>query len=241
MKICIAQIKSIPGDIHQNIDIHKKYVDLAVSFGADAIFFPELSLTGYEPTLAKKLAINLDDKRLNLFQKISDSNQVVIGMGAPTRHRNGICISMIILQPNLKRHLYSKQYLHDDEATYFVSGNKSSLLTIRNQKFAMAICYEISVPAHCKTAYENGANIYLACVAKFTTGIDEAIKRLSHISDKYSMTVLMANSIGVADEQECAGKSSVWNNRGALLAQLDGSHEGILILDTQTQMVSEII
>ncbi len=58
MKICIAQVKSVPVDIQQNIENHKKWINLGVSFGADAIFFPELSLTGYEPALSKKLAIN---------------------------------------------------------------------------------------------------------------------------------------------------------------------------------------
>lgn len=241
MKICIAQVKPVTGDIRQNIDIHKKCIDLAISFGANAIFFPELSLTGYEPTLAKKLAINLDDKRLTVFQKVSDANHVTIGVGAPTKHRNGICISMVIFQPNLKRRLYSKQYLHKDEETYFVSGNKSPILTVEDQKIAIAICYEISVPAHCKTTYESGANIYLASVAKFAPGIDEAIDRLSQVADKYSMTVLMANCVGMADGQECAGKSSVWNDRGMLLAQLKDSNEGLLILDTQTQMTSEIV
>lgn len=241
MKICIAQVKPVTGDIRENIDIHKKCIDLAISFGANAIFFPELSLTGYEPTLAKKLAINLDDKRLTVFQKVSDANHVTIGVGAPTKHRNGICISMVIFQPNLKRRLYSKQYLHKDEETYFVSGNKSPILTVEDQKIAIAICYEISVPAHCKTTYESGANIYLASVAKFAPGIDEAIDRLSQVADKYSMTVLMANCVGMADGQECAGKSSVWNDRGMLLAQLKDSNEGLLILDTQTQMTSEIV
>lgn len=241
MKICVAQVKPNTGNLRQNIAIHKKYVDLAVSFGANAIFFPELSLTGYEPTLAKELAIHQGDKRLNVFQKISDANKITIGIGAPTKHREGICISMIVFQPHRPRRLYSKQYLHEDEEPYFVSGLKSPLLAIGDQKIAIAICYEISIPAHCKNAYENGANIYLASVAKFTNGIDMALDRLSQIADKYSMTVLMANCIGIAEGQECAGKSSVWNDRGTLLAQLNESTEGILILDTRTQVTSEIL
>ena len=240
MKICVVQIKPITGDIPQNIDIHKKYVDLAVSFGADAIFFPELSLTGYEPKLAKKLAINLDDKRLQIFQQVSDSDQITIGVGAPTRHRSGICISMIVFQPNQKRWLYSKQYLHEDEKPFFVSGNKSPILRIKNQKIAIAICYEISVPAHCRAAYESGANIYLVSVAKSKTGVDTAMKRLSQIAENDSMTVLMANCIGLADGSECTGNSSVWNDRGTLLTQLDNSSEGMILLNTQTEVTSEI-
>lgn len=241
MKICVSQIKSIPGDIQQNIATHKKYVKLAVSFGADAIFFPELSLTGYEPTLAKDLAINQGNRRLNLFKKISDSSNIIIGIGAPTKHADGICISMVIFQPNQARRLYSKQFLHEDETPYFIRGNRSPLLTIGDQKIAIALCHEISIPAHCKNAYEKGANIYVASVAKYVTGIESALDRLSQIADKYSITVLMANCIGTADGKQWAGKSSVWNDRGTIIAQLGDSHEGMLILDTQTQMTSEIL
>lgn len=241
MKICIAQIKPIAGDIRQNIDTHKEYVDIAASFGGNAIFFPELSLSGYEPTLSNKLAINLNDKRLDIFRNISDTNKITIGIGAPTKHKEGTCISMVIFQPNKPRRLYSKQYLHEDEESYFVAGSKSPLLRVGDQKIAIAICYEISIPAHCKNAYENGANIYLASAVKFTNGIDNALNRLSHIADKYSMAVLMANCTGTADGQECAGRSSIWNDRGTLLAQLNDSHEGILTLDTHTEITSEIL
>ena len=240
MKICVAQVQSVTGDILQNIRNHTEYINLAVSLGTDAIFFPELSLTGYMPALAKKLAITLDDKRLNVFQKISDTSRIIIGAGAPTQHQDGICISMIIFQPDQPRRLYSKQYLHKDEEPYFVSGNKSPLLRIGDQKIAIAICYEISVPAHCKTAYSNGAHIYIASVAKTRSGIDKALDRLNQISNKYSMTVLMANSVGKADGEDGSGKSSVWNDRGALIAQLNDSNEGLLILETDTEIATVI-
>lgn len=241
MKICVAQVKPVTGDILQNIREHIKYVKLAISLGADAIFFPELSLTGYEPTLAKALAISQNDKKLLAFQEISDSAKIIIGVGAPTRYRDGICISMMVFQPNLPCHTYSKQYLHEDEEQYFVAGKESSLLQFRDHKIAIAICYEILVPAHCKHAFEKGATIYLVSAAKYRDGIEKAIQRLSQISDQYSIPVLMTNSIGLADGQECAGTSSVWNNRGMLLAQLNDTNEGLLILDTETEITSEII
>lgn len=64
MKICAAQTRPFKGDIQKNIDTHKKLINLAVSNGADLIFFPELSLTGYEPKLSKELATIQADSRL---------------------------------------------------------------------------------------------------------------------------------------------------------------------------------
>ncbi len=49
MKISIALTKPIKGDIEANIETHKRFINLAVSNGANAIFFPELSITVYEP------------------------------------------------------------------------------------------------------------------------------------------------------------------------------------------------
>ena len=53
MKICIAQTKPVKGNISSNIEAHIGFIERALTFGTEAIFFPELSLTGYEPELAK--------------------------------------------------------------------------------------------------------------------------------------------------------------------------------------------
>ena len=93
MKIAIAQTRPVKGDIEANISGHKKLISVAIGEGADAIFFPELSLTGYEPGLANQLAIDADDSRLNVFQDISDKNNITICVGMPTRGTNGILIT----------------------------------------------------------------------------------------------------------------------------------------------------
>jgi len=98
MKICITQTEPIKGDINRNIEKHLQFIERAIKSKADAIIFPELSLTGYEPELAKNLATDINDQRLDVFQKISDDNQILIGVGLPTKIGNGTCISMLIFQ-----------------------------------------------------------------------------------------------------------------------------------------------
>lgn len=122
MKICVAQIKPISGAIDKNIAEHTKWINCAAQNGADAVFFPELSLTGYEPELARELATTQDDERLDSFQEISDTMKITIGVGLPTTGADGIWISMVIFQPGRARQTYSKQYLHSDELAYFVEG-----------------------------------------------------------------------------------------------------------------------
>lgn len=239
MKICVVQTRAVTGDIQRNIENHKKLIDLAVSNGADIVIFPELSLTGYEPKLAKELATTQDDSRFDDFQKISDTQQITIGVGVPIKNETGISISMVLFQPHQARHTYSKKYIHSDEEEFFISGQSSIGLIGDKANIALAICYELSVPEHSENAYKSGAEIYIASVAKFVNGVDKALKTLADIAHKYSMTVLMSNCIGQADGLECAGKTSVWNNQGLLVGQLNDLDEGIMIIDTETRELIE--
>ena len=126
MKICIAQTNSVTGDIQTNIENHKKWIEKAVAEEAKIIIFPELSLTGYEPTLAENLATTADDPRLEDFQTISNKSDITIGVGVPTRADAGIHITMVLFQPARGRITYSKKYLHPDEDAFFVSGSSRS-------------------------------------------------------------------------------------------------------------------
>ncbi len=239
MKICVAQTRPVKGDLQSNIDNHKKLIDLAVFYGADTIIFPELSLTGYEPELSKELATNQDDTRFDDFQKISDTRQITIGVGVPTKNITGICISMVLFQPHKAKQTYSKKYLHPDEEEFFISGQNSTGLPGNKTNIALAICYELSVPEHSENAFKSGAEIYIASVAKSVNAVDKAIKRLSDIGNKYSMTVLMSNCVGQSGGYECAGKTSIWNNKGLLAGQLNNTNEGIIIIDSDTQELIE--
>ena len=235
MKICVAQIRPAKGDIGSNIDKHKKLIDLAVSNGADIIVFPELSLTGYEPALAEALATTQDDSRFDGFQIISDAGQIIIGVGVPTKTGAGICISMVVFQPGQPRQTYSKKHLHADEEPFFVSGQNLATLKAGKTDIALAICYELSIPEHPENAFRNGAEVYIASVAKSAGGVEKSFPILSGIARQYSMTVLMSNCTGPCADGECAGKTAIWHSDGLLAGQLNGTDEGILMIDRETR------
>jgi predicted amidohydrolase len=239
MKICIAQTKPQKGNILANIEAHIRLIELALTLHAEAIFFPELSLTGYEPELAKKLATNHDDNRLGIFQKISDKNNIIIGLGLPTATESQIRISMVIFEPNNPRQTYSKQQLHSDEFPYFENGVGQTIIEKDNICIAPAICYESLLPIHSENAFSLGANIYLASVAKPANGVEKAFKYYPELAKQYAMPVLMANAVGFCDNFLSVGKSSVWSKDGKLLRQLDDKSEGLIIFDTETEEVIE--
>ena len=232
MKICVAQTKSDKGNIKTNIENHLRWIELAVSEKADLIVFPELSLTSYEPEIAEELAADQNDTRLDVFQEFSDTNRIVIGVGLPSKSEFGILISMVIFQPNQPRETYSKQKLHSDEKPYFIEGKEQIIFKIKDTKIAPAICYESLQPEHAEKANGMGAEIYLASVAKSQGGIEKAYEHFPKIADKYSMPVLMTNCIGFCDNFQSAGQTSVWDENGIIIGQLDSQNEGIIIYDT---------
>jgi predicted amidohydrolase len=239
MKICIAQTRAVKGDIKANLANHKKSIELAAAHGAKMIIFPELSLTGYEPDLANTLATNKDDERFNELQQVSDEKNIVIGAGIPVRSDKGVQIGMILFRPFQSRQTYFKQYLHPDEEPYFMKGPPQKVLDGVNDHIALAICYEISVPEHTQRAYENGAKIYVASVAKTAGGMEKAFGTLAATAKKYSMVVLVSNCVGECEGKEAGGRSAIWNDKGILLEQLNDKDEGIIIFDTSTQEISK--
>lgn len=239
MKICVTQAKPLKGDIKNNIENHKRMIAVAVSENVDLIVFPELSITGYEPDLAKDLAIEPNDAILNDFQKISDAENISIAIGMPTKSEKGTNISLIFFQPHQDRLVYSKKYLHSDEEPFFAHGENFPILNLKGKKIAPVICYELFVPEHFAEADKNSAEIYLASVAKTANGMERAEHRLSEIARNYAIPVLISNSIGYSDNFLSAGKSAVWDSSGNLLKQLDDESEGLLIFDTETQKTIE--
>ena len=237
MRVAIAQIEAIKGNVEKNIENHLKWIKQAIQNNADMLVFPELSVTGYEPDLAENLATNQDDTRLDGIQNLSDRNGITIGVGLPTKDERDVFVSMIIFQPHKERITYSKQYLYPPEESIFKAGKNPLVLNFETEVVSPAICYEISNKAHCEFAKRNKATLYIASVLSSINGIDADMKKLSDIAKHNNLVTFMANYVGESGGYICAGKSSVWDTTGKLIGQLDSETEGILIYDTETKEI----
>jgi predicted amidohydrolase len=220
-----------------NLADHQRWAGLAVEQDADLLVFPELSITGYEPSLAAELATTVDDLRFAGLQRVSDKYGILLCVGVPIKVEAGVQIGMVIFRPDAPRQVYAKQYLHADEKPFFVPGTEQVFLSLGDDKIALAICYELSVPEHSVNAYSHRATIYLASVAKTAAGVEKAMGNLSTIAITYSMPTLLVNAVGPCEDGICGGGSAVFNNQGELLADLDPEDEGMLVYDTLTGVV----
>lgn len=239
MKICIGQTHSLKGNIEKNIENHVVMIQQAIDFQADLIVFPELSITSYEPELAEKLACDVNNSIFDCFEHLAFEKNITIGVGMPTNGEDGIYISLLIFQPNQNRITYSKQLLHEDELPFFKCGNRQVYVTIKNKKIAFGICYETLQEAHFRNAHKNGADIYIASVAKSQSGISKAYAHFSTVAKAFETPILMTNSVGYCDNFLSVGQSAVWNEKGELVGQLDAQNQGFLIFDTELKSVEK--
>lgn len=232
MKVCAAQLRPTAGDFATNLARHLELIELAAAQGAAVVFFPELSLTGFEPRLAGSLVADVADDRLDRFQAYSDGNNLLIGVGMPVTAGSGVYVGMVWFAPGEARRLYAKQQLHADEHPYFVPGPEPLVLDKGGHRLAPAICYESLQMDHADGAAESAADIYLASVAKPAAGLAKARVHYPDVARRHAMFVIMANSVGPSDDFVSVGQSAAWNARGELLAQMDAESEGVVVLDT---------
>lgn len=236
MKICTTQLESEIGNIESNIFKHIDLINRAIKNDVRLIIFPELSITGYDHNSAKKLATTIDDKRFDIFQNLSDKNNISIVIGVPTICLEGINISSILFIPNKKRVLYSKMFLHSSEKDAFIAGNKHEVFDIEDKCFSLSICYESLQDKHIRKSKELGANIYLASVAKSRNGVDEANKVYSSFVKEYSLPILMSNCLG----NGAVGESGIWSIEKKYTQKLTSTKNALLIFDTSKNEITKL-
>lgn len=232
MKLCAAQLASLKGDVQGNLQRHLQVVRQAAALGAELVMFPELSLTGYEPTLARALANNSWADVLAPLQALSDAHRIIITVGLPLMAEGDVRIGMPILRPGLPPLFYAKQRLHADELQWFVAGDQPVVFAAGEHHLAPAICYESMFSSHAEQARTLGADVYLVSVAKTTQGIAAGLEHYPRIARRCAMPVLMANCVGPADSFVGAGQSAVWDRQGHLLGALGREEQALLVYDT---------
>jgi len=216
LKIAVAQVASIKGNIDENIKTHLVAIKKASELGVSYIVFPELSLTGYEPEIAAHLAFSSDDKRLRPLINVAVKNNITIGVGAPLQADSLPKIGLIIISPSGAVDTYEKIHLHSGEEMYFSDGNHHHSITIGNTKIANAICADTNHTDHARACSELGASVYIAGVLISEAGYNVDTAAMANYAKKYNMLVAMANHNQPTGGWAPTGKSAIWSNTGLL-------------------------
>jgi predicted amidohydrolase len=243
MILAAAQTQPKRGDIDANLLDHYRLVKLASNNGAQLIAFPELSITGYEREDATRLAFAENDSRLDHLKKLATENNIIIIAGAPIRIQSGLFLGEFCIAPNDSVSIYTKQFLHTGEEVYYEpSFDYNPILEIGNERISCAICADIDNPLHPENASKNNSSTYIASIFFSPNGIPQAHQSLQSYASQYQMNVLMANFGGDSYGSPSGGRSAFWNNKGKLIAQMEDSGSGLLVVEKQdNDWISKIL
>jgi len=153
-KLRIVQADCTLANFEENLERHVRAIEAAIRDGAEAIAFPELSLTGYNvQDAAQDMAMHIDDRRLDPLRELSRDICIFCG-GIELSDDYGVYNSAFMFEDGAGRSVHRKIYLPTygmfEELRYFSAGRQIETVTSRRiGKVGVAICedfWHMSVP-----------------------------------------------------------------------------------------------
>ncbi len=253
-RIAVGQINTTVGAFEENVDKIVDFSKRAAEKGAELICFPELAVCGYppmdlleRPTFVEKnkdaveeIAERVEEIEV-IFGYVEESNSSV---GKPIHNaaawvKGGEVIS---------RHFKSLLPTYDvfNESRYFEEG-AVVVPGGPDENCAVTICEDIWNEPEVSESYHRELyarhpldeaqkyNPELAINIASSPFVREKIKYrhklFKHLTEKYSLPLVVANQVGGNDSLVFDGNSMVLNDRGEVLGQAAGFAEELLVVD----------
>ncbi len=221
IKIALAQINAVVGDIKGNTGKIVEYCLKASSKGADIAVFPEMSLTGYPPEdlLFRDDFIASSKNALRLIAKAVNVPYVVVGLpvkrsvylynAAALISRDGISFHFKNALPN---------YGVFDEKRYFSAGNEFLSFHIKGKCLVLSICEDIWDKEAISAIKDIRPDILMNLSASpfFAGRIRQRVSHIRSVAKKVGADVVYVNLVGGQDELIFDGGSMVVSGKGLL-------------------------
>ncbi len=239
MRLAIAQINCLLGDLTGNAEKILRHAEQAKQQGAQLLLTPELSLCGYPPEdlLLREGFYQACTRELDaLAARVSG---ITIVVGHPLERDGKRYNAASLLRDGKVVGTYLKQTLPNyavfDEKRYFDRGDEPCLFEIEGIRFALNICADIWMPVAASQAQLAGAQVLLVLNASpFAMQKQEARYRVvrERIGET-GLAVVYANMVGGQDELVFDGGSFAMDKQGDLTAQGKYFEEDLLMLELQ--------
>jgi NAD+ synthase (glutamine-hydrolysing) len=256
MKITIAQLNPVIGDIDGNLKKILHTLSLDGTGDSDLVVFPELFLTGYPPRdlLERPRFIERVQKAINdLCATSKEYPQTGILLGAPlsTKKNEGRGLynaAVLIYQGSV---LFSQcksllpTYDVFDETRYFDPAPSIQTVSFKNTLLGITICEDAwndpelwgkqkySFDPVQKLAEDGMALLINIAASPFQTGKEQVrYQIIRNHSKKHGVPVVFANQVGGNDELIFDGRSMFIDGTGELVKILPGFQECVETIDT---------
>lgn len=173
MKVAVAQVTCVIGDLEKNIRHHIKFCDEAIKNKSDLIVFPELSLTGYSlKDLNYVISLELDKTNaLDELKTKSKKISIVCGLAEEDSDFSIYNSGVFISDGEIKfthRKMYPPTYGLFEEFRYFSRGRDCKAHETKFGKIGLLVCedmWHLSMPY---TVTMDGAQIIVGIAASPT-------------------------------------------------------------------------
>jgi len=249
MKIALAQINTIVGDVNGNAAKVLQYCEEAFAKGAALVIFPELTLLGYPPLdLLESREFVLQEQRVreNLADTIPRELGLLLGglmqnqyhgkplYNAAYLYENGDCLGVRCKQ-------LLPTYDVFDERRYFEPETNPTILHWRGIKLGVHICEDLWNVQHqsqkpyiddpVSTLASQSPDLFInLCASPF--GIDKQNERhalMQIVVQRYDKPYIFTNLVGANTDQIFDGRSCV--RQGNHVLEAPAFQEALLIWD----------
>ena len=258
-RIALAQCTSVLGDVKRNVERHVEIAERAISEKADAVIFPELSLSGYTVRdLNFECAINPHTSPLlDPLKKLSKKITIITG-AVEADGRAGVYNSALLFEEGDIRHIHRKVYPPTygifEEGRYFTRGRTLEAFTSqRLGRIGLLVCEDLWHPALPYLLALDDAQFIITIAASPTrldTGEDAVhatepenytINREHHAAYARLLGAFIAfvNRVGVEDGVNFWGGSEVVAPSGETLARGAFFDEDLTIAEIDPSQVRQ--
>ncbi len=238
LRVLLAQINLLVGAVDANcervIAVAKKARD---EQQADAVLFPELTLTGYPPEdlLLRPEFLKRVERSLERLCNAVDGIDLIIGyprqIDGKLYNAAGVIRNGKIIAEHHKSLL--PNYSVFDEKRYFEPGEGPCVVTIAGVSVGLTICEDIWFPGPAAAAAAAGAQLLLNLNAS-PFHVDKAKEReglLRQRARENGLAIAYANLVGGQDELVFDGGSCVVNSSGELTQRANFYREQQMLVE----------
>ena len=225
MRIALAQINPVVGDIAGNELLITNSIADALAAGAALVCLPELALTGYPPEDLLLKEHVLTDAAEALERIARGVEGIVAIVGYPQRD-GAVYNSAAVLADGRVAGNYKKNHLPNygvfDEHRYFEAGSQGALIELNGNLIGLSICEDIwtAGPPESDEAAAGASLIINLSASPFQAG--KGIAREQMLAERASannVAVAFCAQVGGQDELVFDGHSLVIDSVGATIAR----------------------
>lgn len=260
MKIALAQINPVVGDIAGNIALVERDLGRAAEAGADLVIFPELTVIGYPPKdlLLKPACIKQCLAAIERLASRCTNIAAIIGYPAPSLEPQGRALHNAVAFCAHGRivHTHAKSLLptYDvfDEHRYFEPATNVACSELDGTTLGITICEDLWNDEELfeRQLYRNnptdelckqGAQVLInSSASPFVEGKqDFRLKLFANAARRCGVPLVFCNQVGGNDELVFDGNSCVIDANGEVIAHAKDFEEDLLIVDLESTGVQQ--